>query len=339
MPLLSWDRVRRALREGERGGVYFLFGDEAFLKAEAVDAIVAAHLDPATRDFNLDRLHGDDVATETLASIIQTPPMMAEWRVVVVRDAQGLAGSSRARGVVEDALERPLPGLVLILSAAIPSRSRAKFYKTLKREARAIEFDRLELNDVPGWLMGRARADGMELDADAARALAGAVGSELGILTRELAKLRDYTADRDRITADDVEAVVGPIARQNRWAWFDLVGAGRLADARSALPVLLDGRESGVGLVLGLGTHFLRLGLAVNGGARALKSELPRRQKWLSSRLTKQARRWTPEAIHAALEDLLRADRLLKSTALDDRQVVDELLLRIQARREESTAA
>lgn len=341
MPRLGHDRLRRALAEGERGGVYFLYGDESYLKSEAADALVAAHLDPGTRDFNLDQLRGDDVTTETLASVLQTPPMMAEWRVVLVRDAQGLAGSPRARSVIEELLDSPPPGLAVILVADIPSRSRAKFYKTLKRKAKAVEFQPLDLNDVPGWLMARAESEGFELDADAARTLAGAVGTELGVLVRELAKLRDFAAasDRTRITADDVEAAVGHIPRQNRWAWFDAVGGGDFAEARQALPVLLAGSESGVGLVLGLGTHFLRLALAANGGRKALESALPSRQRWLVGRLMKQARRWSPEALDGALDDLLRADRLLKSASLDDAQVVEELLLRLRGRAEDRVVA
>src|SRR5690606_10432729 len=164
MPLLSPERLLRAIAGGERGGVFFLFGDEEFHKEEVASRIIEAHLDPATRDFNLDQLRGDELDVEALASMIQTPPMMAEWRVVVVRDAQGLASSPRARAVVEDVLERPVPGLVLLLVARLPERSRAKFYEALKKKARAVEFAPLSPGDVPGWLMERARAESVELE-------------------------------------------------------------------------------------------------------------------------------------------------------------------------------
>lgn len=338
MPIVSYERVRRGLRNEPPGGIYFLFGDDAFLKREAADVIVAAHLDPGTRDFNFDDLRGGAVKTETLASVFATPPMMAERRVVVVRDVQELAGSSRARGVIESLFEREVPGLVVVLVADIPSGSRAKFYRVLKREAYAVELSSPDADDAPGWLVDRARAEGLEMDAAAARAVAAAVGTELGVLVHELAKLRDYAAPRTKITTADVEAVVGHVPRQNRWAWFDTVGSAKFAEARAALPVLLDGGESGVGLVLGLGTHFLRLGIAVTGGSRALESALGRRFGWLASRLVAQARRWTPATIDAALDDLLRADRLLKSSALGEAAVLEELLLRLEARASERVA-
>jgi DNA polymerase III subunit delta len=325
------DKLRKALANGRRGGVFFLFGDDEYLKEEAVAAITAAHLDPATRDFNYDQLRGADLEPETLASIANTPPMMAEWRVVIVRETQALAANARGRSTVESLIERPIPGLALIFVATLPDRTRAQFYERLKKQTVAVEFPQLGAADLPGWLIERAGAHGVELEAAAARALA-ATGTDLGVLVQELAKLVDYIDGRERITKDDVVAIVGSVPKQNRWDWFDLVGDARFTEARAGLPVLLEANESGVGLVIGLGTHFLRLGVAAAGGERALGQALPPHQRWLAGRVAKQARRWQEDALHDAIDDLLRADRLLKSSSLDDHQILEELLLRLEQR-------
>lgn len=331
MPLTSPDALARSLASGKRGGIFFLFGEEEHLREEAVAAIVAAHLDPATRDFNFDQLRGGDVTPELLASVIATPPMMAEWRLVVVRDAQALATVPRARAVIENALVRPAPGLVLILVAAIPEKGKAQIYERLKREAVAVAFPLLGPSDVPGWLVSRARDDGYELAIDAARAMSAAIGAELGILIQELRKLYTFVQQRKHIAIDDVHAAVGGIPRQNRWEWFDLVGDRRFPEARAALPVLLDGGETGVGLVIGMGTHLLRLAILASGGERALENALPQHQRWLANRLSRQAKKWQAADLDRALEDLLRADRLLKSTNLGDHAVLEEFILRQHA--------
>lgn len=111
-----------------------------------------------------------------------------------------------------------------------------------------------------------------------------------------------------------------------------MVGDARFRDARAALPVLLEASESGVGLVIGLGTHFLRLGIAASGGERALGQVLPPHQRWLAGRIAKQARRWSEADAQDAIDDLLRADRLLKSSSLDERQILEEMLLRMEQR-------
>jgi DNA polymerase-3 subunit delta len=331
MPLTSPDAAMRALAGGKRGGVFFLFGEEEYLKEELATSLINAHLDPATRDFNFDQLRGTDTTPETLASVIATPPMMAEWRVVVVRDAQALATAARTRSVIEDVLERTPPGLALILVATLPDKAKAQIYERLKKQAIGVAFPLLNAADVPGWLMTRAREDGVELQPKAAQAMASAIGTELGVLLQELKKLYEFTSDRKQITLNDVKQVVGSVPRQNRWEWFDMLGDRRFRDARAALPVLLDSGETGVGLIIGIGSHFIRLGILASGGEKALESALPAHQRWLASRLGRQARKWKPQQLESAIVDLLRADRLLKSSNLGDLPVLEEFILRLEA--------
>jgi len=328
---ISPDALHKSLARGERGGIFFLQGEEEYLKEEAVVAITDAHLDAGIRDFNLDQLRGPTVEPETLASIVHTPPLMSAWRVVIVREAQALAATAKTRDLLDTLTARKIPGLALVFCAQLPRGQKPKTWTSLEKKAKTVVFNALSPADLPGWLIAKSAEAGVDLEPGAARALAAAAGPEIGRLAQELAKLRDFAGDRRRIEVADVRQLVGHIPSQNRWDWFDTVGDARFADARAALDALLES-ENGVGIVIGLGTHMLRLGLAKIGGENALSEFLPFNQKFLASRLARQARHWTPASIDAALDDLLRADRLLKSTSLNDRQVLEELLLRCQVR-------
>jgi DNA polymerase III delta subunit len=117
------------LQEKEKGGVFYLFGDDAFRKEEEARALVDWHLDPGTRDFNYDPLRGSEVSVENLASILATPPMMAEWRVVLLREVEALASSPPAREARLDVVKSPPPGRALILVA----RNTQKWRRTMSR--------------------------------------------------------------------------------------------------------------------------------------------------------------------------------------------------------------
>jgi DNA polymerase-3 subunit delta len=321
--------TQQALRGLEaRGGAFYLHGDDQFRKEMALRDLIDGHIDPATRDFNLDLLRGTEVNAETLASVLATPPMMAEWRVVVLRDVEGLASSKHARDALLGVVADPPPGLALIMSCTVPQGSKAKFYSELGRKAQAIEFKEITADDVPGWLMERAReTHGVEMDVEAARALGAAIGTNLGVLARELEKLTDFVGGRQRITVQDVDAAGTKLPSQDRWQWFDLVGEKRFEDARRALTVLLGQGESGVGLVIGLTSHLLRLGVAVEGGQRGLEAVLPVHQKWLAKRLGSQARKWTMPEIDYAVYGLLDVDRLLKASPHTDEHFMETWLL------------
>ena len=321
------DPLQAVLDQGPRSGVFFLYGDDSYRKHEAARSLVDLHVEEATRDFNLDVLHGSQVDVEALARILATPPMMATRRVVLIRDAEAFASSPRARDVILELVENPPPDLACVLVARIPEGSKAKFYRDLKRGTHSIEFPAITEADVPGWLMEFARTNhGLDLHEDAARALGGAIGPNLGILVQEMAKLSSVVGDRGRISLEDVRSAGTNLPRQDRWEWFDLVGERRFAEALNGLPVLIQ-QETGVGLTIGLATHLLRLGMVVDGGSQALERALPPHQKWLARRYSAQSKAWTIDQIETALLGLRRTDRLLKSSALSHEHHLETWLL------------
>jgi len=321
------DPLRNLLEKGDRGGVFFLHGEDEHRKSAAAAEIASAHLDPATRDFNFDSLSGREVDVETLASMIATPPMMAEWRVVLVKEAEAFAGSPKMRDLILETVKKPPPDLLLVLVARIPQGSKAKFYTQLSREARSVEFKLIAQDDVPGWLMEQARTvHGKSIAPDAAQALAGALGNDLGVLSQELTKLT-AVAEGAEITLETVEAAGTHLPSQDRWAWFELVGSKRFAKALSTLPVLLSQGESGVGLTMGLTGQLLRIGVVVEEGPGALEQALPPHQKWLAKKYRGQAAGWAGPEIGEAILGLRRLDRLLKSSPLPDEHHLSEWLL------------
>ena len=60
----------RALEQGGPGGVFLLLGEDEYRKEETARALVAWHLDPATRDFNHDVLRGGEVDVEREARLL-----------------------------------------------------------------------------------------------------------------------------------------------------------------------------------------------------------------------------------------------------------------------------
>jgi len=320
------------LRNNEKGGVFFLYGDDRFRKEEEGRALVERHLDPATRDFNFDPLRGSEVSVENLASVLATPPMMAEWRVVFLREVEALASSSRARETLLDVVRSPPPGLALILLATIPKGSTAKFYRELQRLAPSVEFPEVGPNDVPGWVVDWAASrHGREITQEAARALGAGVGTDLGVLAQEVEKLTTLVEEGKPIGVEAVRAAGTQIPSEDRWVWMDRVGRREFGDALNGLGTLISQGESGVGLTSGLATHLIRVALARAGGAAALESALPPHQKWLGSRLHDQARRWSVEELERAILGLRRVDRLLKSSTLSHDQVLEEWLLGLMA--------
>ena len=83
---ISVDTFLSSFKKKEFAPVYFFSGEEDFLIDEIISAVVAEAVDPATRGFNLDVIHGSETDGKDIVSIASSFPMMAERRVVIVKD-------------------------------------------------------------------------------------------------------------------------------------------------------------------------------------------------------------------------------------------------------------
>lgn len=334
MSLAADQRLGRVIETGEFSGAFFLHGEAARLRDDAARRLADAAVDGPTRDFNLDLFRGADVTPEALASALAMPPVMAPRRVVLLLEANKLTPTGRK--VVEESLADLPPDVTFIITATIPDRSTAAFYRRLKSAGVALEWKAPRDGEIPGWLIERARARfGVEIAADAAGALADAVGADLGILESELEKLAG--AADGAIDLELVRSLVPNVREVNRWDWVDDVAARRYAEARRRLPALLSTpSESAVGLLIFLIEQHLLVGVALEGGAGPVGQTLDRigkrYMKWKARTIAGQARAWTTEELDAALVALLDADRRAK-TGGTDLETLEELLLRLEVER------
>ncbi|MGD8497054.1 MAG: DNA polymerase III subunit delta [Gemmatimonadales bacterium] len=335
MSLAADQRLDRILERGEFSGAFFLHGEAGRLRDDAARRLADAAVDPSTRDFNLDTFHGSDVSPEALASALAMPPVMAPRRVILLFEAEKLTATGRK--VVENVLPKLPDDVTFIVVATIPDRTKAAYYRNLKKQAVELEWKAPREAEIPGWLIERARQRfDRELAPDAAGALADAVGADLGILDTELEKLAGV-AD-GTIDLALVKSLVPNVREVNRWDWINDVAARRYERARRLLPDLLaTPGENAVGLLIFLVEQHLLIGVAVEGGAglvgRTLDYIKKPYLKWKTRDIVGQAKAWTTAEIDTAMVALLQADRRAK-TGGTDREALDELLLRLQVERD-----
>lgn len=334
--------VKAALKSGSFAPVYYFHGDDAYVKNEQLRRVLEAAVDPATRDFNLEVLRGSDVEPESLASLLRTPPMMAERRAVVIRDVHALKRESRR--ALEDYLERPLPDVLLVLVA--PGGTKPD--KALLANAVAVEFKPLTGERVPKWITYYVEHDLQStITAGAVTLLQEAVGTELAQLKIELDKLANFVSEGP-INEAAVSAVVGVQVGRTMGDLLDAV-ARRDGDAALAmLPVVMQQpKVSATTVIMALTAQTLATGWAQAARERGihparLKGELFAVLKESGSVFTARSWNefveacvrasdlWNARRIDEALEALLQAESSVKESRLSsDEQLLATLILSV----------
>lgn len=347
--------VQAAVQAGKFAPVYYLYGDDDYLKDGAVRDLLAAALDPGTRDFNCEIRRGGDLNADDVSTMLSTPPMLAERRAVVLRDIASLKKGARAQ--LDKYLTRPADDTLLLLT----SLAGAKADAALLRDATALEFSPLSPERVRKWLVHHASTVlSLDIAPDASELMQQAVGNDLQLLASELDKCASYAlgasrdaqntaTDRVVIDADAVAAVVG--VRRGETV-TDLLDAVARQDAAGAIlligHVLSQPKVTAVQVVMMLSTQAFAVAYGrARRDAGVPTNRLPTEyfgflketggypgRPWgeAASAWTKVTDRWSAAGCARALELLLEADIALKDTTVSSaEQTLTSLVLSLCA--------
>lgn len=351
--MTTYERLVSALGKGELAPVYYFHGAEDILKDEAATRVLDAALDPSSRDFNFEQRSAGQLDPEAFHTLLNTLPMMANRRVVFLRDLELLAKKPKLREVLLRYLDRPGEDTLLVIVQGAGTGDRALAAdEEIARRAVTVEFRSLTTEEAAAWLSGQAIRRGVRFEPEARDHLLAVTGGELAHLCSELDKLGSLDSSVS-VTLAQVEALVGVRHGETPFDWRDAVLGG---DARQALtllrPVLQLSGVTGVSLVMLLGIGLTGLSLArahldrktppADISSRlydALKySRLPGALvgEWKRSvnNWMKWAPAWSQSRIQQALRAALAADTVLKSTRISDEAgVLTDLVLEIGGRR------
>lgn len=334
MPQQTFDTFFKALRKGEVPGAVYLHGPEDVLKEEAVAEIVSRVLDPSLKDFNFDQRSAGELDAEQTETLCQTLPMLADRRVVVIRDVEQWNKRAKGKAAVLRFLKRPAPETVLVLiqSAADPDPDAELAAATV-----AVAVEPLAPERCCKWAMLYAERVGIVLEDAAANHLVNVTDARLGDLRSELDKLAGLGGS-EPLTLARVSEFLGVRHGETQFDWREAVLRGEAGRAAGMLPHLLaQSGVSGVGLVTLLGTAVIGLGMAraqfdrgIRGPqlAQAVKQSLfrarPPRMSYdaAAAEWSRLAPAWPRTRIERCLVALRTADTRLKSTTVADEQSV-----------------
>jgi DNA polymerase-3 subunit delta len=344
--------LRDTLKRGSFDAAYYIYGEDDFQKNDAVKQLVEAAVEPAMRDFNMESFRAQDLDPKTLDSALSALPMMADRRVIIMKDAGSL--KKDARKVLDKYLEHPSSDVLVLLVEV----SGGKSDKDFARAATPLEFDSLTADRIPKWIAHYASTEfHTKITPEAAELLQSAAGTDLHQLVSELDKLASYTGGRE-IQEGDVAAVVGVKRGETMADFLDQVAYRNASKALELLPhILSQPKTSAVQLVMALTVQTI----ALAWGRAKRKEGLPggRLQTELFNLLKQSGSlytgrpwgsavatwgsaidRWSSEALDRALSCLLDADAALKETRVSsEEQVMATLVLAMCVEDERSMAA
>jgi len=205
------------------------------------------------------------------------------------------------------------PGAVLALWAHETPKGDALADLVAKR-GKLLSYDVPRPKSPSAWVASEFKRLGVEVDADAARALVEIVGDDVLMLSSEIEKIATWAAGTP-VGVRELEALAVPAREVEAWALTDAWGARNLSAAITACEASLEHREP-FSIAVALATHVGRVRaaqvLAEEGlGARDVGKRLGMKDFPARKALT-HSENYSREELDAALVRLAELDAALK---------------------------
>ena len=218
---ISYESICKEIAERKFSPIYVLMGEEPFFIDQITDLLIENVLAEEERDFNQSIFYGADADAVSVINAARRFPMMSEYQLIVVKEAQLM----RDIELLNAYAKHPLSSTVLVINYKYKTLDRRKSLAAAV-EKNGILFESKKIPDykMPGFITGLLQQRSLAIDAKAAQMLSDFLGNDLNRLSKELDKLAIVMAQMGskRVTPELVERNIGISKEYNN---FELIKA------------------------------------------------------------------------------------------------------------------
>ena len=212
--------------------IYFLHGEEPYFIDVLTKAIQDNALEESERDFNQSILYGKDAEVLSLISELKSYPMMAERRLVILKEAQYF----KAIEQLESYLENPSNSTIFVICYKYKTfDARKKTLKNALKNGVVFKSEKVKEYQLAEWIQQYIKTTGYELTSKACMLLIESLGNDLGRIVKELEKLAVLIEKGTIINENHIEENIGISKDYNV---FELTNAVANKDNFKALKIV-----------------------------------------------------------------------------------------------------
>ena len=200
--------IIKSIKDRNFNSIYFLMGDEPFYIDQISNTIENSVLSDEEKGFNQTIVYGRDISIDGIIGHAKRFPMMSEFQVIIVKEAQDL---SRQIDQLVPYVENPQTSTILVLNYKYKKLDKRKgLYKALKKQnAIILETKKLYDNQMADWVTTLVTSKGYSISIKASHLLVEFLGNDLSKINNEIDKLTGLIQTNETITPELIESYIG----------------------------------------------------------------------------------------------------------------------------------
>jgi len=196
---------------------------ESYFIDTVSDYIEKNVLSDAERGFNQTIMYGKDVTDiKMIKDVAMRYPMMSEYQVLIIKEAQDLKGIDK----LSDYVKQPSPKTILVFCFRNKKLNlNTKFGKLLKANAVVLDAKPMYDNQVPDWISKYLKSAGLNINPQNANLLAEYLGTDLSKVANEIDKLAINLPKGAEVTSEIIESNIGISREYNSFEFQKAIAA------------------------------------------------------------------------------------------------------------------
>ncbi len=204
----SVETIIQNINNKQYAPIYYLMGEESYYINKISDYIASHVLSEEEKGFNQIMLYGNETNIETIITAAKRFPMMSQYQVIIVKEAQNLNNIDKLSYYIQ----KPQLSTILVFCHMNGTLDRRKKI-TLEIGEKGVLFESKKLKEyqlIP-FVTTYLKRKKIDIEPKAAELITDFVGSDLSRLSSELDKLiiTTQSTNSHRITAEQIEKNVG----------------------------------------------------------------------------------------------------------------------------------
>ncbi len=187
--------------------VYLLMGEEEFFIDQITDLFIDNILSKNEKEFNLNIIYAKDATVDTIISICKKYPLMSDFQLVIIKEAQHLGNSLEN---ISNYLKNPLSSTILVINYKHKLIDKRKsIFKLIQKVGKVFESKSLYDNQVQKWISDRFLNNGFSIDVKSVSLINEHLGNKLNHINNEILKLLEIKKLSKKINVNDIQKYIG----------------------------------------------------------------------------------------------------------------------------------
>lgn len=341
---MNYAEFNKNLREDNLLPLYLFIGNEKYLIDDTINRIKSKYIDKSLESINFNVLNGKNTYQDDIVNACETLPFMSKKRLVILNELalfleDGIIDEKQFYSYLDHIGDHCL---FIITDREGSLKKTTKFYKYFKKKDRVVEFTKLNKAQLKTWIEKQLQKKHKEMTISNInyfmdRSLYFSKNHDIDLysLKGELDKLISYTGSPE-IRKSDIDSISKGLSDNNI---FDLLASISHSNVDKSLEIFdhLYSLNEPALKILFMITRQIRLLISFK-----LYKDKGYQDKDIGSKLkikpyeltkiSQQSKNYSINELKKHLNNLLIADKKLKTSSADERLVMEMLIVKLTSK-------